>query len=753
MATTAQKSDPPTSTARVRVLIADDDLGVRLLLKRWLERHSSFDVAEEAADGAQAVDAAKRVRPELAVLDLAMPRMDGLEAAAEIRRLLPDTRIVIRSAFSAERMAQKAIDAGADVYIEKAADRAQLIAVLEGLFPARDTGSGSAVPGVSPAPGPAQVSLDGLLLDALDVGVLLVDHDSRVTSANFASTLALGVPTSLLIGASLTDLLARARHEDGRYVGAAVPDPVTEALASGLPQSGRVLRLDKPGGGSAWLSINVRPIRGAEGSRATGAVAVITDVTEERRLRDALRGSDARLPGLLDAVTTPLALLRSRGDESSESADLVVAHANPAARALTGWMVGSRVPRETVSALDAHLQRIDDDEVLVAWQPAGSRSPGPMVPATGSRTGPSETTELLEAAVISSPVGAVLLDGSARLVIANPVADRLLGGSPLLGSGPPSRILRWADTRELVRNEDLPVQAACQGTPFDDVELFVTDEGGSDRGTYVKISGRPVLGPQGTPAGAVISVLDDTASKEAEQALAATHEELRRSNTELANFASTASHDLSQPLQKVYGFAQLLQEHSLDDAHAHDYIDRIVVGCERMRTLIRDLLAYSRLTSDARPFETVDLARVVQEVVELFEQEIAEGDARIEVDELPTVLADRTQMSQLFQNLIGNALTYVADGVPPVIHVHSARGEREWLITVEDNGIGIHPEDRERAFAMFERLVTSDEYAGTGIGLAVCAKIAERHGGRIWIEGNPSGGTSMCFSLPDGPPR
>ena len=361
-----------------------------------------------------------------------------------------------------------------------------------------------------------------------------------------------------------------------------MPDPVTAALASGRPLSGLVLQLDKPDGEPAWLSINVRPTHGPESLRAAAAVVVISDVTEEHRLREALREAHAQLP---------------------------------------------RQPR------------IDDD-ARDAWR--------------------SETTELLEAAVISSPVGAVLLDGSARLVIANPVADRLLGGSVLLGVDPPSRHLRWADTRQPVRNEEVPMRAACElGVPFDDVELLVTDESGSD-GIYVRVSGRPVLDPHGSPTGAVISVLDDTAAKEAELELVATHEDLRRSNAELAEFASTVSHDLSQPLQKIYGFAQLLQGLGPDDPHLQDHVDRIVVGCERMRTLIKDLLTYSQLTSEARPLEEVELTPLVQEVVELFEQQIADEAARIEVDPLPTVLADPTQMTQLFQNLIGNALTYVA---------------------------------------------------------------------------------------------
>jgi light-regulated signal transduction histidine kinase (bacteriophytochrome) len=133
----------------------------------------------------------------------------------------------------------------------------------------------------------------------------------------------------------------------------------------------------------------------------------------------------------------------------------------------------------------------------------------------------------------------------------------------------------------------------------------------------------------------------------------------------------------------------------------------------------------------------------------MFHHRLAEGDAQITVERLPTVQADRTQMTQLFQNLVGNALTYVAPGVTPEVHISSARQDDAWLVVVADNGIGIRPEDRERAFTMFQRLVTSEAHPGTGIGLAVCHKIVERHGGRIWIEDNRGGGSRFCLTLPD----
>ena len=742
---TAWMGGPPGTEVKVRVLIADDDFDVRMLLRHWLERHGSYDVVAEAADGVDAVEAAQRLRPQVAVLDLAMPRMDGLEAASEIRRLLPETRIVVRSGFSAERMAQRAIDAGADVYVEKAANSSQLLAVLDGVLPVRaDTRDGAdADSGTGRALGGAPPSTYDLLLDALDVGVLMVDADGRVRSANFAATVALDVPTSRLVGSSLHSLLARARVEDGRGA-----DPLGVALASGRPQSGRALRLERSGGRTAWVSVDVRPVRDPAGGAPTGAVVVVTEVTEEHRLREALDNTADREARVLESIATPVAVLRST-DHGPTGSTWMVTQANRAARELTGWAVGVRVEDDAVAELDVPPQRTAEGEVVLAW--AGPAETSQSEDSTVAGAGSARTTDLLEAAVASAPVGAVLLDGSARLVIANPVADRLLGGALLPEAGETSRRLRWADTREPVREADLPVRAACAGVPFDDVELFVAAGEDAETGTYVRISGRPVHGPQGAPVGAVISVLDDTPRREAERALAATHEELRRSNSELASFASVASHDLAQPLQKIYGFAQLLQDEGLEDPNASGYLAKIVAGCERMGTLIQELLAYSRLTSEAHPFEEVDLGEVLREVLELFDHEVSDARAEVRVDALPTVLGDRIQLLQLFQNLVGNALTYVAPGVPPEIHVHSARGEGAWQVAVDDNGIGIDPADRERAFTMFERLVSYDEYAGTGIGLAVCAKIVERHGGRIWIEDSPRGGLRICLTLPDRP--
>jgi light-regulated signal transduction histidine kinase (bacteriophytochrome) len=235
----------------------------------------------------------------------------------------------------------------------------------------------------------------------------------------------------------------------------------------------------------------------------------------------------------------------------------------------------------------------------------------------------------------------------------------------------------------------------------------------------------------------------------AEEAVLKTAEELRRSNEDLGQFAYVASHDLQEPLRMVTGFVQLLQKKygSRLDADADQFIAYAVDGATRMQTLINDLLAYSRVgTRGGEPAPT-DVGAVLREALGNLHASIAETAAEITQGELPIVPADGTQLTQLFQNLIGNALKFRGNA-PPKIHVDASRQGDHWLFSVRDNGIGIDPEFRDRIFLIFQRLHTRQKYPGTGIGLAVCKKIVDRHGGRIWVESQPGQGATFYFTIP-----
>ncbi len=225
--------------------------------------------------------------------------------------------------------------------------------------------------------------------------------------------------------------------------------------------------------------------------------------------------------------------------------------------------------------------------------------------------------------------------------------------------------------------------------------------------------------------------------------------ELRRSNADLEQFAYVASHDLQEPLRKIASFCQALQaryQGQLDE-RADQYIDFAVDGAKRMQTLINDLLAFSRVGRSGRPQETVELEDVLAAAQAALAQAIAESGAQVQASELPAIRGDRTQLTSLFQNLLANAVKF-RGADPPLVRIEAVRSDGEWQLSCSDNGIGVEPEYAERIFLIFQRLHSREAYGGSGIGLALCRKIVEYHGGRMWLDTEYSGGASFRFTLP-----
>jgi signal transduction histidine kinase len=232
--------------------------------------------------------------------------------------------------------------------------------------------------------------------------------------------------------------------------------------------------------------------------------------------------------------------------------------------------------------------------------------------------------------------------------------------------------------------------------------------------------------------------------------------ELRRSNAELEQFAYVASHDLQEPLRKVASFCQMLERRYGDqlDERGRQYVQFAVDGAKRMQALINDLLGFSRVGRMARPEDAIDLNEVARQALDNLGSLIEETGAQVEVAGLPVVPGERTQLTQLFQNLVGNAIKFSRPGVAPRVSIDVRRNGDEWEFTCADNGIGIEPRYADRIFLIFQRLHARDEYTGTGIGLALCRKIVEYHGGRIWLAGEERGeddpGTTFHWTLPIG---
>ncbi|HEY9618819.1 MAG TPA: ATP-binding protein [Crinalium sp.] len=227
-------------------------------------------------------------------------------------------------------------------------------------------------------------------------------------------------------------------------------------------------------------------------------------------------------------------------------------------------------------------------------------------------------------------------------------------------------------------------------------------------------------------------------------------EELARSNVELQQFAYVASHDLQEPLRMVTSYLQLLERRYKDklDADAHDFIGFAVDGASRMKTLIQDLLTYSRVGTHGKPFERVNCSAVVERAIANLKIAIEENNAIVTCNLLPNVIGDASQLGQLFQNLLSNAIKFRRTDVVPQIYIGADEQATAWQFYVRDNGIGIEAEYAERIFVIFQRLHGRTEYPGTGIGLAVCKKIVERHGGQIWIQSELGMGTTFYFTLP-----
>jgi len=248
----------------------------------------------------------------------------------------------------------------------------------------------------------------------------------------------------------------------------------------------------------------------------------------------------------------------------------------------------------------------------------------------------------------------------------------------------------------------------------------------------------------------LLAIEDITARRFTEWRLAEQHRELERSNAALEEYASVASHDLQEPMRKILSFGELLNTAAGPalEGHAREYLGRMLSAAGRMRTLVSDVLLYSQVTTRPHPFVRTDLGRVAREVIADLETSIAESGGRVDVGELPVIDADALQMRQLLQNLLGNALKYRQKDTPPLVQLASSNGGPNCTITVADNGIGFNEKHSGKMFRMFVRLHNRAEYEGSGIGLAICRKIVERHSGSIAATSTPGAGATFTVTLP-----
>jgi PAS domain S-box-containing protein len=297
--------------------------------------------------------------------------------------------------------------------------------------------------------------------------------------------------------------------------------------------------------------------------------------------------------------------------------------------------------------------------------------------------------------------------------------------------------------------EDMPAVLLSVGEVQQTPEKFGIWQHRKKDGTVIRIDMAGCAVPYGDRTATLLVADDVTELKRAEEELARNAKELARSNTELEQFAYVASHDLQEPLRMVSSYTQLLARRYKGklDADADEFIAFAVDGATRMQHLINDLLAYSRVTMKGREFKPVEAQAALGQVLANLTPAIEESQARVTYGPLPTIMADATQMQQLFQNLISNAIKFRREE-PLCVHVSAEQGAGEWLFSVRDNGIGIETRYLERIFVIFQRLHSASDIPGTGIGLAICRRIVERHGGRLWVTSEPGKGSDFHFTIP-----
>ena len=359
-----------------------------------------------------------------------------------------------------------------------------------------------------------------------------------------------------------------------------------------------------------------------------------------------------------------------------------------------------------------------------------------------------ESQQQLQAILDNSPAVIFVLDKQNRYLLSNRSYESLLSttNEQLIGK---SIYELWgaefADAYATVNKQVLD-----QGIPIEVEEVGLLNDG---LHTYL-VNKFPLVDANGVPYAVCGICTDITERKRGEQKLEQLTTDLKRSNQELEQFAYVASHDLQEPLRAITGFTQLLRQdyqNQLDES-AQEYMNYIVDGATRMRQLIQDLLTYCRLGTDHQEFVPIDCNVVVRQAIANLEVAIADSNATVTHESLPTLKADKTQLVQLFQNLISNAVKFRRDQ-PPQVHIHAQLRNQEWLFCVRGNGIGIESKYLTRIFEVFKRLHSRTEFPGTGIGLAICKKIIERHGGSIWAESQPELGTTFYFKIPLTPPQ
>ncbi len=626
----------------------------------------------------------------------------------------------------------------------------------------------------------ARLADDGLLqeseerfraiVNSANEGILVYDRELKIVAGNLAAERIVGLPLAEMIGKPGFTSLMPCVRDDGTPLS---PEerPTRMTIRSGLPLANQVIGIRRADGSVTWLSINTSFLRRPGELEYYGIVSMIGDITAQREAEAALRESEERFRQTFELAGSGIAHVDLDGRFRRVNRKLCEILGYPEAEliGLSVKDISHPDDRDVTDAPRARLRsgaaeslrfekrylRKDGSAVWVDLAIALVRDARGLPVQEIAIFDDITETKHAEAALRESEErfrGLTQLssdwyweqDDKFRLTFMSQRMEQRTGltANDYLGrqrwDRPALNLTEddWRRHREqLVRHES-----------FRDFEMLRLGEDGKKR--WVSLSGEPVFDASGKFTGYRGVGKDITERKEAEEKLQRAHDELARSNSELEQFAYVASHDLQEPLRMVSSYTQLLARRYGDklDADAKEFMGYIVDGATRMKQLIEDLLAYSRVGTRGRELKPVPVEAPLRRAITNVRAAVEESGASVSYDAMPTVLGDEMQLAQLFQNLLGNALKFRSTSVPR-IHVSAKELETECEFGVQDNGIGIEPQYFERIFMVFQRLHNKGEYPGTGIGLAICKKVVERHGGRIWVSSQPGEGTTFHFTL------
>ncbi len=501
----------------------------------------------------------------------------------------------------------------------------------------------------------------------------------------------------------------------------------------------------------------------------------LVSIAVAERTRE-LRRSEARIRGLLDTATNAIFILDDGGRIESS---------NQAANRLFGDEDDGGLPAHFAELFpgvpEKQLLQASNQEFQVVLRDQERRYLQVSVSSTGAEGQQSRIAvlndvtlrrrmennereqKLLLQNIMRSMDEGLLVSRAGHPLMVNPKTESLFpNASALVRSRPVPNQVGWLDpeTLEPILEESLPLHRILVGEEVQNEEYFIQNEY-QPEGVHVEVTGNALLDAGMRRIGAMVVLRDISHRKAYERRLQETAAQLALSNQELESFARAASHDLQEPLRKVQRFGSLLRMSRADqlDEQGLDFLDRMINAADRMSALIDGLLTLARVTSKAAPFSSTRLNTVLSEVLEDLQIRIEDTGAEIDAGSLPTIDADPVQMRQLFQNLISNGLKYQPEGNRPKITIRAEQlirarpvEHRCWKLTFQDNGIGFAQEDAGRIFGVFSRLHGRGEYEGSGVGLSICRKIAERHHGEISATSVPGEGATFTVILPENQP-